>query len=79
MSLGVEIVRAIKNRKRDPDYEEVMNTTLKVYNKEDVLFRIDYFLRLEKKSSAERYINLYIEHHSKDEEISKRVITLNNM
>jgi hypothetical protein len=79
LALGVEITRAIKNRKRDPDYDHVYNTTLYREDKEDFLFRIDYFLRLKNKLSAEEFIEMYLETHNKDEEISRRIELLNNL
>lgn len=75
--IGVEIVRAIKNRKKDPELEYVQNTTLQLNDKEDFLYKIDILLKHKDKEGGGEFIDLYIEHNGTDEEIKKRVSTLN--
>lgn len=72
-ALGVEIVRAIKNRKKDPQLEYIQSKTLDVHNIKEFLYVIDYYIKIKDKEAVQEWIEIYLEHNKKDEGILKRI------
>jgi hypothetical protein len=83
LALGVQIVRAIKEKKIEkkmsPEAKYMRDNPLNEKDKENFLTHIDYCLKTEYKSSVEILIDVYISHHSKDEDIIKRIDLMNKM